>query len=256
MLQPKTIDIFGQSAVILGWEEDKYFQTLEHQVGELALYDACLPENGVVYDIGANIGLTSIAATQRGCRVFAFEPAPRALEALRANTLSRPDVSVVSTAIGASSGRIAFTESPFLAGSHVDDEGATLVSIRSLDDWRAETRAPLPDLVKIDVEGHEPAVLDGALQVFATGPLVLMEVNAFALDAFGGTSTAVLLRRILERFGRFEYLVDGVLTDATSGSDVLSLTHRLIVQHAVPCWTDIVFSADPRKLDALRSRLG
>ncbi len=255
MLETKTIDLLGHPTEIFGWPDDVYFQTLERQVEDLALFAACLPDGGVVYDIGANIGVTAIAAAQAGCSVFAFEPAQRALAALRANAEGRT-IQVIPRAIGMQSGDIGFTEGQFIAGSHVDAASSTRVQVQRLDDWCAPPNAAAPSLIKIDVEGHEPEVIDGADGVLSSGPLVVMEVNAFTLDAFGGTSTTGLLTTVLERFGRFVYLTEAGVVEVHNIGGVRTLTHRLIVEAGVPCWTDVAFSADAKKIDALKGRLG
>lgn len=253
MLSKKTVDLFGRPTEICGWSDDLYFQTLDTQANDLALFAACLPSNGVVFDIGANIGLTAVAAAQAGNRVFAFEPGRRAFDALCANSQNRT-ITVSPVAIGERDGFVRFQEAEFLAGSHVVQQGGREVRAIRLDDWFAGPTVPTPNLVKIDVEGHEPEVLNGADQVLASGSLVIMEVNAFALDAFGRTSTTALLLDLLQRYQRLVHIADGKPAVISDLRGIQGLTHHLIAGNGV-CWTDIAFCSEPKRIDELLARL-
>lgn len=155
----------------------------------------------------------------------------------------------MQTALGAEDGTVAFDQSPFLAGSHVSIGGNTRVRVMRLDDCDL----PAADFIKIDVEGYEPNVLAGGVRSL-TGPLVMMEVNAFALDCFDRTSTTAMLSGILETYGRFIHLRDGKPVVVTDAGGVFALTYHLIADPS-PCWTDIAFSSDPARLDGAISRL-
>lgn len=246
----KTVSLRGREIAISGSDMDPYFQTLETQVADMDLFSACLDAApGVMYDIGANIGVTACAAHDRP--IYAFEPSPSARTWLECNLADRADVCIVPLALGRMTGAQRFAENELLAGSHVDDQGALVVGMHRLDDWRRETGAPLPAFVKIDVVGHELAVLDGGRDTLATGALVLAEVNPWTLDAFCGNSTTVFLTAILERFGGFVHVVDGQLVHVTDRAGVLALTYSLLIADAQP-WTDIAFSAEPRRISLLK----
>lgn len=61
-----------------------------------------LPEQPVVFDVGANIGMFSLYASQKwpGARLFSFEPVPRTFEALSRNVADLPDARVFNMALG------------------------------------------------------------------------------------------------------------------------------------------------------------
>ena len=138
---------------------------------------AALGEGSVAVDIGANLGEWTIplarAAGTRGY-VLAAEPAPRsatALEAtLAANALRQAEV--VRCAVGDHDGSVEFAV-PIVTSARTDTGTARLgpagdgyerltVSLRSLDSLAAERSLNRVDLIKIDVEGKERQVLDGA----------------------------------------------------------------------------------------------
>ncbi len=131
----------------------------------------------VVADVGAHIGVHALPIARRLARlgagsVVAFEPAADSAGKLRAAaTRNHLEVEVVEAAC---SDRRA--EVPLYADDRYPEEDAGVRSLHGrgravaqisavrFDDWAAaRTRGPLDrlDVVKLDVEGHEAAVLEG-----------------------------------------------------------------------------------------------
>jgi FkbM family methyltransferase len=140
----------------------------------------------VLLDIGAHLGTVSLAAAARGARVIAVEASPRNAECLRASaTANSLDVTVVHAAAAAAAGTLHFHEDgPF---GQVVASGGTTVPASTVPELLARAGAPHADLVKIDVEGHEPAVLAGAETLLARddAPELLCEGNGFVLQQHG-----------------------------------------------------------------------
>jgi len=62
----------------------------------------------------------------------------------------------------------------------------------SLDGWRTRENQPLPDFIKLDVEGAELAALTGAREILAAGePLLLVEMKEAVFQALGTERTAI-----------------------------------------------------------------
>jgi FkbM family methyltransferase len=128
-----------------------------------------LPLGGVFYDIGANNGFFSLYASWHvgvGGKVFSFEPLPGNAENIRKliqeNSLSNCwlEESAVSDSVGKT--ELYFGDS-IATPSIVQKEGrgeTSMVPTISLDSFIVSH--PIPDLVKLDVEGAETAVLKGA----------------------------------------------------------------------------------------------
>lgn len=151
----------------------------------------------VVYDIGANVGAYSlIAATLAGgdVSVVAFEPAYANYEALCENVvLNRVADRVIPLPIVlAERTRLASLESAeTVAGAtHSLTDGAgpayrQPVLAYALDDLIGTFGLPAPSLVKLDVDGAEVLVLDGARSTIAAPSLrsVLVEIDKTQSDA-------------------------------------------------------------------------
>ena len=121
---------------------------------EYAAFREAVRPGSVVLDVGANVGsYTLLFAMWTGPegRVFAFEPAPDAREGLRRH-LALNDL--------ADRVEIVPAAADDLAGQMIDVKTTTI-------DAFCQERNIRPDVVKIDVEGAEADVLEGARRVLA-----------------------------------------------------------------------------------------
>lgn len=162
--------------------------TLEPEVQE-ALRRVIAP-GATVYDIGANVGFFSLLAarlTGPEGRVLAFEPSPPAVAGLRANLALNPDarVDVRETAVAATVGRARLLQVGEHSWSHLEDRGwhPDTTAVVDVDvttvDAEVAAGAPTPDVLKIDVEGSEIAVLEGARDTLARArPALIVELHS------------------------------------------------------------------------------
>ena len=131
------------------------------------LFEKTIKEGKIVFDIGAHVGfytlLASLLVGPRGL-VYAFEPLPGNLiylkEHLRLNGIG--NVVVVEAAVADSCGSAAFQEGGNRFMGRLCQRGDLRVKIISLDELVAQRELPVPDYLKIDVEGAEFLVLKGA----------------------------------------------------------------------------------------------
>jgi FkbM family methyltransferase len=189
-----------------------------HQSGQDRLLRRLLSPGQKVFDIGANIGfytrLFSEAVGPAGM-IVAVEPAPRALRLLELNaSLCGAAIQVVAKAVGASEGRARFVESKNLDLSYCTSAlvGRTVeVESTTIDCLRA--RWGMPDLIKIDVEGFENAVLEGARGTLDANdaPIVMFEhIADLAARCRQGS-----LRDAIDRFPAGRYRVFRVAADGS-----------------------------------------
>jgi FkbM family methyltransferase len=114
-------------------------------------------------DVGANIGIYTIAAARRGVRVTSYEPNPETAALLRRNVALNgvsDRVTVQEVAVAATAGRLTFKSEGTLNWAARVDRTGTL-------DVPASTLEGSFDVVKIDVEGYELEVLAGAAPLLA-----------------------------------------------------------------------------------------
>jgi FkbM family methyltransferase len=160
---------------LLGWEMEASW---------LPVFRSFLQSQSVVLDIGANFGLyTAISATfvKDHGRLYSFEANPHTFELLQrtlyANRLiQRPNIVAVNALVGDCAGRRKLHYLPqFLGGATMTDLphwGAAKRSIEldmiTIDEFLPEDLKV--DLVKIDVEGHEPFVIRGMHSTIRRSP--------------------------------------------------------------------------------------
>ncbi len=154
-----------------------------HEVDEMGFVLHMLREKSLFMDVGVNIGsYTVLAAGAVGADVIAVEPVPSTFSRLSAN-IGYNNISkrVQAYCCGLSSeiGELTFmSELDTMNRVALPNEaGATIkVPVKTLDSLVQDR---VPEVIKIDVEGHEAAVLRGAQRVLASSALqaVLMETN-------------------------------------------------------------------------------
>lgn len=144
-----------------------------------ALVQALHPEAEVL-DVGANVGsiIVPLALHHPSRRFNAFEPAPETFAALERNLAlnSCTNVHAERVGCGSASGRVRFdlgpAENP--GEARVSEDGTHEIELVRLDDAMEGRRT---GLMKIDVEGAELSVLEGAERILREDrPLVLCEI--------------------------------------------------------------------------------
>jgi FkbM family methyltransferase len=133
-----------------------------------------------VLDIGANAGFYTLALSRRvgaAGHVWAFEPyAPNAANLLRHLSLNRiGNVTLIQAAVADQAGLADFRIGANNAmGTLVDNAGNYRVPVLALDALIDGGTIPLPDVVKMDVEGAESRVLEGAARLLERGTASLL----------------------------------------------------------------------------------
>ena len=180
----------------------------------LRLWVAAAHRARVILDVGANSGLYSLAAKTiaPAATVVAVEPIERIRERLRTNVeLNGFDIGIVPRALSDrdGTGTMLDTGQELELRATLDPEGVVLhgersrpvsVPIARLDTLVGSGAIPEPDLLKIDVEGHEAAVLRGMPAVLDKRPRIVLEVHS--------DEVAIQVGEILEPLGYPMYRID------------------------------------------------
>jgi FkbM family methyltransferase len=151
---------------------------------ELEFLDRFVPENACILDVGANIGNHAIYwASRRGARkIICFEPVSVNYESLvkniGANGLGER-IEAHQVALGQAEGKASIAHwDPSNSGATVlatDSSGD--LKVQTLDDFVTAHNPGKVDVMKIDVEGFEAQVLEGARAFLsANKPTILIEI--------------------------------------------------------------------------------
>ena len=188
---------------------------------EFAFLDRILRPGMTFLDAGANEGAyTVFAAARTGPQgtVWAFEPSPREAERLRYNLeLNGLAARVFTVALSDFHGEAQFTISQAEHSGHntlgaianpgVDVEQTITVEARPLDEIVEKEGLARVDVLKIDVEGAELQLLQGAEETLRKcRPVILFEASEAALRNQGASreDLLLLLRRQGYRLYAFE----------------------------------------------------
>ena len=177
--------------------------TVPWESDEQALMRRLVRPGNVVFDIGAHIGLHTVLLSEivgSTGHVHAFEPNAGKAAALERTVAALPNAHLHAFALGESAGRVALYIPEDESMTSLADwtygrewhRRRTTCEVRRLDDLVSRGELPVPDFVKCDVEGAELAVFHGAGALLdrADAPIVLYEVNQWALHCFGLSMSA------------------------------------------------------------------
>ena len=190
--------VFATPNTATKWRVDTIYQkepcTLE--------WIATFGRDEILFDIGANVGMYTIwAAVTRGARVYAFEAESQNYAVLNRNILlNNLKARVKAYCVGLSDepGLTELYMTGMMAGGSTHSVGEALdykhdamtvgfqqgcVAFR-LDDLLAGGRIPAPNHIKIDVDGIEPKIVEGARETLKERAVksLLIEVNPHLVD--------------------------------------------------------------------------
>jgi FkbM family methyltransferase len=176
------------------------------------------------FDIGANIGVFSVAAgkamEEAQGSIYAFEPCPTTFaileKNLQENELSGVHAQCVALSERSGEARL-YVNAAMKDGlnsledpSHADAEvvGTVAVRVTTLDEFIAEHEIPSVDVMKVDVEGAELLVFRGARGLLARedAPLILYEGYSWCTAGFHYHPVEIMW--LLETFGYEIFVLD------------------------------------------------
>lgn len=131
-----------------------------------------------VWDIGANVGLFSFAAASLGAQVVAVEADLWLANLMhRSALLNKLPVTVLPAAVSDSQGiSKLYLSDQGKSSNSLSGSGPAQTVVTVTLDWMLNY-FPAPQVLKIDVEGLEYAVLTGARKVLQSRPLIFCEVT-------------------------------------------------------------------------------
>lgn len=257
----KPVQFGGVTAEITGYDSDPYFQNIQAHTDALApLYkvvNGTCPDDGVIIDVGANIGISGILMSlmNPNGRTICVEPSLRNFQLLEKNTSANvPHAVLMRRAIGAGDGDVSFHESPVCgAWNHVTEgsSATTKVPLTSLDNLVASLGIDRVDFVKIDVEGFETHVLAGMQKtVDEFNPVVHMEINSLTTILEGNRNPRDLLADFIALMGNvYAYGPNDVLEPLTTPDQQKTFIFRNLMERGLI--DDVVGCRDASRLAAI-----
>jgi FkbM family methyltransferase len=177
-----------------------------------------------VLDIGAHHGLYTLLASKRvgsTGRVFAFEPSPRERKALLLHLLINrcKNVLIQDLALGrnTSESNLHVAESKYSGFNSLKPPGVSAktspirVRVVRLDDWLSQFGIDRLDFIKLDVEGGELSVLQGAMNLFQRKPrpVILAEVQDIRTRPWGYRAQEIISELQAKSYRWFALTEDG-----------------------------------------------
>jgi FkbM family methyltransferase len=150
-----------------------------------------------VFDVGAHVGQTAerLAASFPHAKIFSFEPDPNSFAKLSTVSRSNSRVEAINAAVGDAEGKATFFLNRFEMNSSLlkaapnasqylfNKNGMILeseieVPVVSLDAFCTKRGISRIDLLKLDAQGYELRILDGAKQLLSrvAVPIIYLEV--------------------------------------------------------------------------------
>lgn len=144
----------------------------------------CLKPGQVFYDIGANVGFYSLLASRyvgSTGLVVAFEPVPRNIECLsrHAHLNKVSNLQIIPKALSNHTGKVKFSYNDDPSACYITSEGNLEVDVTTLDELLKDKSLPMPNVIKVDIEGAEIDFLKGAVAtLIAQRPLIFMAIHS------------------------------------------------------------------------------
>lgn len=185
-------------------------------------YDACnfrgVPDGktAVIFDVGANIGQSSIWFSKNfpQASIYAFEPFAAVYDFLQKKISNRPGVRCVQSAIGASDGeiKVARVKDPCFQCGQVVAAGAAqaeteTIKVSKLDSFCEAERIEHVHILKTDTEGYDLDVLRGAERMLRAGRILNILTEASIVP---GDSQHTNLYAMMDHLRPFGFYLHGI----------------------------------------------
>ncbi|RZW21265.1 MAG: FkbM family methyltransferase [Desulfobulbaceae bacterium] len=156
----------------------------------------------VVVDVGSNVGEFSLYAVRKGADVYAFEPDPTVFACLAHNLRDLSNAHIFQLALWNEHTTLRFFKASEKADSSFFEPDSHVQGVIELEAWRLDDVAEIAalnriDFLKIDGEGAEPEILQGAEKTLQRTDRIAIDVG----PERQGESTRDAVIEILEASG-------------------------------------------------------
>jgi FkbM family methyltransferase len=192
------------------------------------LLERLTERNGIILDIGANIGYFTLIAAKKAKagKVFSFEPVKELFQSLQKNVdennLYNVDINQVAIGEDDKDGVIFISGSENLGMSSLrppENFAGVSQPVKTIciDNWAIEKNIQTIDIIKLDVEGSELLALKGMDQTITTfKPVLIVEINPDTLAYFNLVPSDVSIYLNSKNYQPFEISERGLLCQANA----------------------------------------
>ena len=173
----------------------------------------------IFFDVGANIGewTNFVSKMKPGAKVFSFEPIDDSFNDLSKNVKSK-NARLIKMALGDKTEKVVFNvygDYSVMNSMYARASDGLMVlkkqevDMMRLDDFCLENNVKNIDFLKIDVEGNELKVLDGAKDMLSNDKISVIQFE------YGGTyiDAEILLKDVFDFFSELPYTIYKILPD-------------------------------------------
>jgi FkbM family methyltransferase len=222
---------------------------------EMQFIHSYLKKDNVFIDVGANIGAVTLVAADKIARgrIYAFEPTPAIADKcttnIRLNKLEKR-VTCFTTAVSNKNGTLQFAIEPDSEVNHIatNDQrrGSSVITVETitLDTFAAEHNIDHIQMLKVDVEGAELSVFQGATRLLHEQRIdvIVFEVNA-KMSQFGSAPAKLFSYLKKCKYKLFTFGQDGQLVKFKENDYIQETINLVAVSPAASSnkrWLDFV----------------
>lgn len=174
--------------------------------------------DAMIFDVGANIGSASVAYRQMfpEATIHAFEPHPEVFNRLRQGFLDDRKIIVNNCGVADRPGKLQFNlsndlgsssflaispTSPYVRGIGLSTVETREVAVTSIDEYCRAQGIDRIDFMKLDVQGYERKVLDGASGMLARHAIGAIQTEIVFRDFYTEASSFFEIEECLHAYG-------------------------------------------------------
>lgn len=170
--------------------------------GERHLMKRILPKYSpsIVFDIGANVGNYTLELTKYNrCKIYCFEPVGATYEILTQNTAHLNSVTTEALGMSNMAGEATIYDdlsqsstskatlyADVISEFHSKEIKMSTISLSTIDEYCAKNSIDHISLLKIDTEGNEYKIIEGADKMIASGSIDLIHFEFNAMNIASG----------------------------------------------------------------------
>jgi FkbM family methyltransferase len=188
----------------------------EWEANEIATFLRCIDRSTACVDVGANVGFYTCLAASRGKKVVAFEPLDNNLiflyRNIEYNSISDIEIYPVGLSDRPGISRIygKADVASFVRGWYNEESYYTSVPTLPMDAVVGRRFAGTQLTIKIDVEGFELSVMQGASDTLALNPKPFWIVESFLVDPVTGILGEKKFTNLFELFWKAGYKAQSI----------------------------------------------